>query len=433
MACGGYSQRLAEVRDGAAANNLEVALAAADQLVIAGQEGRSPQERDLPLLLLERGTLYQAMGLHELAVTDFTEADQMLEVLDLSSGRAGNAAEYLWSGSKKLYRPPIYEKLLVNVMAASSFMAAGSYRSAMVEARRIRVLWEYFSDTDLAGHPMLSVASYIAALAMELGGEEDTALRFYADAWSDKPLPGLAEAIARMSSQSGASIDSTTLDAALAEASASETESELITITFSGMAPYRVAQRIPIGAVFIMMRQNRQYALGESNAAVYNRIVAEGLLTWINFPTLVAANNGLGTIQNEVDGRRTDASLIANVELFAMAQWEAERSGIAFAAITRAIVRVLAREGIQAATRAGNNQAVETLGFIASLATQAAMQAADQPDTRTWNLMPARVWVSRTEVEPGSHAVSVRAGGVSHATTVEVRENGVGVAVFRIF
>jgi hypothetical protein len=223
------------------------------------------------------------------------------------------------------------------------------------------------------------------------------------------------------------------LDAALAEASASETESELITITFSGMAPYRVAQRIPIGAVFIMMRQNRQYALGESNAAVYNRIVAEGLLTWINFPTLVAANNGLGTIQNEVDGRRTDASLIANVELFAMAQWEAERSGIAFAAITRAIVRVLAREGIQAATRAGNNQAVETLGFIASLATQAAMQAADQPDTRTWNLMPARVWVSRTEVEPGSHAVSVRAGGVSHATTVEVRENGVGVAVFRIF
>ncbi len=432
-ACGGYSQRLAEVRAGAAANDLEAALAAADALVLAGEEGRRAEERDLPLLLLERGTLYQAMGLHELAVADFTEADQMLEVLDLSSDGAGNAAEYLWSGSKKLYRPPIYEKLMVNVMAAASFMASGSYRSAMVEARRIRVLWEFFSDGELAGHPMLSAASYVAALAMELGGEQDTALRFYADAWSDKPMPGLARAIARTSATSGASIDPAILDAAMLEAGASEEGSELITITFSGMAPYRVAQRIPIGAAFIMMRQDVQYSLGERNAAVYNRIVAEGLLTWINFPSLVAANNGLGTIQTEVDGMLTDSSLIANVETFAMAQWEAERPGIAFAAITRAITRILAREGIQAATSAGGNETVEAVGFIASLATQAAMQAADQPDTRTWNLMPARVWVSRTPVDPGTHDVWVRAGGVSHATEVEVRAGGVGVAVFRIF
>jgi hypothetical protein len=432
-ACGGYSGRLAEVRETASANQLDLAYAAADELVLAGQAGESPEDNDLPLLLLERGTILQAMGLHEAAVADLTEADQMLEVLDLSRDRAGNAAEYLWSGSKKLYRPPIYEKLMVNVMAASSFMAAGSYRSAMVEARRIRVLWEYFSDGDLAAHPMLATASYVAGLAMELGGDDTTALRFYADAWSAKPAPGLADAIARTSASSGASIDPDVLEAVGAAATGASGSSELITITFSGMAPYRVAQRLPIGAVFIMLRQERQYALGERDAAVYNRIVAEGLLTWINFPVLVAANNGNGTIQLEVDDRLVESSLIADVEAFAVAQWESERAGIAFSAITRAVTRVLAREGVQAATSVGNNQAVESVGFLASLATQAAMQAADQPDTRTWNLMPARIWISRTPVEPGLHTVWVRAGSVAHDTDVEVPEDGAAVAVFRIF
>lgn len=432
-ACGGYSGRLAEVRESAASNQLELAYAAADELVLAGEAGESPEENDLPLLLLERGTILQAMGLHEAAVADFTEADQMLEVLDLSRDRAGSAAEYLWSGSKKLYRPPIYEKLMVNVMAASSFLAAGQYRSAMVEARRIRVLWEYFSDGDLGNHPMLASASYIAGLAMELGGEDETALRFYADAWSGKPMPGLVEAIRRTSDSASPSIDQAILDAAAAAAPEAGESAELVTITFSGMAPYRVAERLPIGAVFIMIRQDRQYALGERDQAVYNRIVAEGLLTWINFPTLVTADNGTGTIQLEVDGRLAETSLIADVESFALAQWASERAGIAFSAITRAITRVLAREGVQAATSAGNNQTVEAVGFLASLATQAAMQAADQPDTRTWNLMPARIWISREVVEPGSHTVWVRSGAVAHETTVEVPENGSGVAVFRIF
>ena len=433
-ACGGYSGRLAEVRQTAAANQLELAYAAADELVLAGEAGESPEENDLPLLLLERATILQAMGLHEAAVADFTEADQMLEVLDLTRDRAGNAAEYLWSGSKKLYRPPIYEKLMVNVMAASSFMAAGQYRSAMVEARRIRVLWEYFSDGDLARHPMLATASYIAGLAMELGGEEATALRFYTDAWSGKPPPGLADAIVRMSESSGASIDEAVLESATAAADPVASESsELVTITFSGMAPYRAAQRLPIGAVFIMLRQDRQYALGERDAAVYNRIVAEGLLTWINFPVLVASNNGTGTIQLEVDGRLAETSLIADVESFAVAQWESERAGIAFSAITRAVTRVLAREGIQAATSVGNNSTVEAVGFLASLATQGAMQAADQPDTRTWNLMPARIWISREPVEPGPRTVWVRSDSVAHETEVDVPAGGAGVAVFRIF
>ena len=426
-ACGGYSGRLAEVRTSAAVNDLELAYAAADQLVLCAQEGRARYENDLPLLLLERGTVLQAMGLHEQAAADFADADQMLEVLDLSRDRAGNAAEYLWSGSRKLYRPPLYEKLLVNVMAASSFMAAGRYRSAMVEARRIRVLWEYFSDTELATHPMLATASYVAGLAMELGGEDDSALRFYLDAWSETPMPGLTAAIARVSARSGAELP------AGVDAEPEEEGPSVLTITFSGRAPYRVAERLPVGIVFAMIRQDAQYALGERDAAVYNRIVAEGLLTWVNFPQLVPADTPPRPIRVAVDGRTIDSPLIANVESFAVAQWESERTGIAFSAITRAITRVLAREGVQAATSAGDNQTVEAVGFLASLATQAAMQAADQPDTRTWNLMPARISVGRVATQPGRRTVSVTSGAITHETDVEVPDDGVGVAVIRIF
>ena len=428
-ACGGYSGRLAEVRTSAAHNQFDTAYAAADELVVAGQEGRSRYENDLPLLLLERGTILQAMGLHLEAAADFGEADQMLEVLDLSRDRAGNAAEYLWSGSRKLYRPPVYEKLMVNVMAASSYLAAGRYRSAMVEARRIRVLWEYFSDSELAGHPMLAAASYIAGVAMELGGEDGSALRFYQDAWSDGSMPGLAAAIGRVSHRTGAEVD----DAVAERMDGVDDGPSLLTITFSGMAPYRVAQRLPVGIVFAMIRQDAQYALGERDAAVYNRIVAEGLLTWVNFPQLVPADTLNLPVRVSVDGRGVDTRSIADVGAFAIAQWESERAGIAFSAITRAITRVLAREGVQAATSAGDNQTVGAVGFLASLATQAAMQAADQPDTRTWNLMPANISIGRTVAEPGRRTVAVTSGAVTHEAEVEVPEDGVGVAVFRIF
>ncbi|MFT6627803.1 MAG: hypothetical protein ACJA1R_001062 [Flavobacteriales bacterium] len=440
-ACGGYSTRIADARLGAQRGDLEHSLEVLDGLVANGQEGEKPEERDLPLLLLERAAVRQAAQDHQGATADFADADGMLEVLDLSPDRAGNAATYLWSESRTLYRPPVYEKLMVNVTALGSYLAAGNGSGAMVEARRINTLLEYFDTTSLGSHPITGAAAYMAGLAMELGGDEAAAAYLYRRACAANGGPGLAAALTRMAAYTPAlraDADVVRAREALELKPTDELadgEGEVITIVFSGMAPYREPERIPIGIAFAWMRANAAYEMGSANQATYNRIAAEGLLTWINFPTLRVQDNPLRRFDVSVGGRQTSAQRVANVEGFALREWERNRAGIAFAAITRAIVRVVARETVQAVGNAAGG-AGETVGFIAGLVAQGAMQAADVPDTRTWTMMPAYVWVSRMRVAAGEHDVVVRGtgGGVAEqVVSVDVREGGTRVVTVRFF
>lgn len=442
-ACGGYSQRLAEVRMDVQTGNVEGAVDRVTELVLTGEAGENPEAFDLPLLLLERGALQQALQRHREAVADFTQADPMLETLDLSSDGVGNAATYLWSESKSLYRPPVYEKLMVNAMALSSYLALGEYGSARVEARRIGVLVDYFETTELGDHPMLGAAAYLAGLAMELGGERESALRFYIDAYARADAPGLAEAVARLGMRStlrgnpqvvrareslGLEADDDPPEGAAQEA---------VIIAWSGLAPRREPQRFPIGAVIAWYRVNTTYVMTDAQQASLNRAVAEDLLTWINFPVLVVTRNTVGRISVDVDGRTVDAPRVADLESFAIAQWEQDRPGIAFAAITRALTRIVAREGVQAIGRAADsgNGVGQAVGFLAGLAAQGAMQAADQPDTRTWTFMPAYLHVTRVPVSAGTHTLTVRGAGkgawAGQQVTIDVPEGGAGVATVR--
>lgn len=440
--CGGYSMRLEEVRLDVQANRLTEAEERLEPLVLAGEAGEKPEQRDLPLLLLERAAIRQALQDHQGAVADLTQADAMLEVLDLSPDRAGEAATYLWSESSSLYRPPVYEKLMVNVMACSSYLAMNQRSSAMVEARRIGVLLDYFENTPLNHHPMLGAAAYVAGLAMELGGDRSGALRFYLAAWRRSDAPGLARSVAWAADGTRFETDPDVTRAreavGLAEGDAAPGRAdseELVTIVYAGLAPYREAERFPIGMVFAWMRANIAYELGASEAA-YNRIIAEGLLTWINFPVLVEQPNPFHRFDVEAGAHTARATRVANIEAFALRQWAADRAGIAWAAITRAITRVLAREAIQATGRAAGG-AGEAIGFIAGLAAQGAMQAADKPDTRTWTFMPASVWVARQPVDPGLQRVRVTAHGSGQAASqmleADVAEGATAVRVVRFF
>ena len=437
-ACGGYAARLDDARISAQSGYTEQALASVDELVIRAREGRSPEDRDLPLLLLERASILQALGRSQEAAADLTEADSLLEVLDLSPDRAGKAAEYLFNASRALYRPPVYEKLMVNVMALSAFLDQGQIRDAMVEARRIGVLLDYFADTGLNDHPMLGAAAFLAGITMERGGERGDALRYYLEAWRSIDAPGLAEAVVRLGHRSPVAPDDEVQRARDAlgigpNVVPTVPAQELVTITFSGLGPYRVPERLPVGIVFAYMRQNVAYSLGETQQSAYNRILAEGLLTWVNFPSLVVQDNRHAGVAVYVDGANQRVTQVADVESFALAEWQHDQPGIAFSAITRAIVRVVAREAVQASAAATGNETARAVGFVAGLITQGAMQAADTPDTRVWSLMPAYVWVSRTPVQPGEHRVQVSSSVRRTEAVVNVIEGRTAFVVRRLF
>jgi uncharacterized protein len=438
---GGYAARTADFREAVARHDLGRARAEIDALVAEAAAEESALEAEYPLLLLERSTVALAELDYVLTVNDLNEADGLLEVLDLSPANAEQVGQYLWSDDSGLYRAPAYEKLMVNLVKLAAYLALGDLSGARVEARRLDVLVSYYDSTDLADHPVLATAYHLAGLAMELSGETDRAMRFYLDAWRREPRPLLGEAIARLAPESSLRGRSEVREArellGLGEGERLERpEQEAIVLLFSGLAPRREAERFPLGLVWGWVTDGG-LRLGPAYKEPWERIRAEQLLTWINFPVLVPQRPAHTLIEVASAHGVALAEELADFEGFALAQWEQERPTLALAALTRAIVRVLARETVQAVGDAATDSDEGRAAFyVASLLLQAGMQAADVPDTRTWSTMAGHLLLARVPAAAGPQTLEVTASGPAGSWTgqldIEIPAGGRRVIALRV-
>jgi len=101
--------------------------------------------------------------------------------------------------------------------------------------------------------------------------------------------------------------------------------------------------------------------------------------------------------------------------------WDEAKGAVVASAITRMIARVVAGE---TARRASGG---ELPGLLVSLGLQAALTAADTPDTRSWSTLPARIAFGRLRLRPGVYTVLLGARSVRKAQRVTLRPGGFGV------
>ena len=87
-------------------------------------------------------------------------------------------------------------------------------------------------------------------------------------------------------------------------------------------------------------------------------------------------------------------------------------------AITRMITRIVAGEAIR---RSAKDDGV---GLLLSLGAQATMVAADTPDTRSWETLPARIAIGRMRVPAGSRKSRVQTGRATGEQRVELKPGG---------
>ncbi|HEY0133141.1 MAG TPA: hypothetical protein VGB85_03650, partial [Nannocystis sp.] len=132
-----------------------------------------------------------------------------------------------------------------------------------------------------------------------------------------------------------------------------------------------------------------------------------------------------------IDGQEHPLELATNLDAEIVREYEALKPKIIGAAITRLIVRAAVAEGARAAGNQAKDGAGAMVGLIAALAAEGAMVAADKPDTRSWTLLPAFVFVARVPVEPGPHSVTVTAmgsgGRETHTFKIDVKAGGFAV------
>jgi hypothetical protein len=386
-------------------------------------------DRDLPadmssdhaLYVLDRASIQQSVTQFDASKHDFEAADKAIDMLDLAHGAKDSIGEYVFSGSSGKYQAPPYEKLLINTLDMISYLELGDLSNARVEARRLAVMQKYVSD-DLgeSDNAVLGLGGMLAGFAFEKSDQADEALRWYDQALGFRGFSALRDPVRILLSRGAyrsprlKELEGQGAPPAPPEASG---EGEILFVVGYGRVPHKVAERIPIGLALTWFSG----ALAPTDVAAANRLAAQGLVTWINFPSLGHEQGGYALPAVSVDGSYVQLEQAVDVTHEVRGEWKKIEGKVIVSAITRLVSRYLAGTLVGAAAGGGRES---LLGALLSLGTQATLTILDTPDTRSWETLPARVAVARMRVPAGSHTLHLDARGVRRDLTVNVEKGG---------
>lgn len=414
VGCGGHTARTLEMRTALDVGDTAGAVKSLNKELGVDKDTQLPADiqGDNALLVLDRGSIQQSIVKFDLARQDFEAADKATEMLDLAHNAGDSIGEYVFSGSSGKYRAPPYEKLMMNTLDMLNYLEQKDLNGALVEARRLAVMQKYYRDSlNQKNNPVLGLGSLLAGFAYEKTGETEEALRYYDEVLSFTSLGSVEESIARVA-QAG-QYRSPRLTAAIAHhpAAAQADDGEVLFVVGYGRVPHKIPQRIPIGLALTLFAD----VINPTDVAAANKLAAQGLVTWINFPTLGKGQGSYSVPAVNVDSGTVSLQEAVNVEAQVRDEWKKIEGKIIVSAITRLVARLAVGAGIQAA--AGRNSIA---GLVASLGTQATLTALDTPDTRSWETLPARVAVARVRLPAGRHKIAMNVRGWTRTQEIVV-------------
>jgi tetratricopeptide (TPR) repeat protein len=436
--CASHSEGTKAARSALDANNPKRALELYNEKLEVDDPKELPENvsGDNTVLILDRAMILQQLENYDLSSRDLEVADKQIEVLDFSHSAIDDIGKYLFSDDTGPYKAPFYEKLLINTENMVNYLEAGDLNGARIEARRLAVMQSYISDHEGQGASLTGPGSYLAGFIFEKSDQPQEALRYYDEALQFGDFDSLGPVLARLAARSSYRTPriQKVLDA-IAQGDAGKEHpgkgdgdeqrdsSELLVIVNHGRVPAKIPKRIPIGLALT-------YASGiisPDDVGKANRLAAQGLVTWVNYPTL-AKDKEYAEPKLTIDGQSQPVELALAVDDEAQKAWEEARGALVASAITRLLARLVAGEVTNKAAGGG------LLGAVLSLGTQATLTATDTPDTRSWATLPARISIGRVTLAPGSHQVEVWASQSQKTVTVDLKPGGwsvVNVTVLR--
>jgi tetratricopeptide (TPR) repeat protein len=420
-ACAGHAAHTVEARRALDRHDPRTALALYNKQldVSSGSELPAKVSGDNALLLLDRAMISQELEAYKDASQDFEVADKQIEMLDFSRSTMDEIGRYLFSDNTGPYKARPYEKLLINTMNMLSYLVRGDLSGAKIEARRLAVMQKYLSGSeDDPSRGLLGPGSYLAGFTFEMARDYDEALRYYDEALKFAPYATLEKPVQHVANFSGYRSPRLTPIVARGNGERAPGTGELLVLVGYGRVPALRAERLPIG---LALSYAGVYLDPVQNQAA-RRLAGQGLVTWVNYPTLESAPHSYAPPSVQVDSGALAVDGITDVEALVREAFSRQKGALVASALTRLITRgaVGAGAGVGVA-RATNSGA---LGMLAALVTQATLTAVDTPDTRSWATLPARIAVARAVLPAGRHVVRTSAQGVTRERTIDLAENG---------
>jgi hypothetical protein len=429
--CAGHEARTLKVRTALDQGEPKAAIAALNEELEVKSDKDLPAklEGDNALLVLDRASIQQSLVQFEPSKHDFEAADKAIDMLDLAHNASDSIGKYIYSDSAGRYQAPPYEKLLINTLNLLNYLETHDLNGAQIEARRLSVMQKYYKDSLAEGDDaILGLGSLLAGFAYEKSGDADEALRYYDEALHFSGKVTLAEPVRRLMQKSG--ISSPRLrevagssgdgrgggDDGSQRAPAEDDSAEIMFVLGFGRVPHKIPERIPIGLALTLVAADISPA--DRNEAL--RLEAQGLVTWVNFPTLAPSQGEYTTPECKLDGRFIQLEQAVDVAHEVRAEWKKIEGKVILSAITRMVARYAVGEGIRAAAGKDNS----AIGMVGSLAAQATLTALDTPDTRSWETLPARVAVARVRVPAGRHVIALQSRGWTRNQQLDLQPKG---------
>lgn len=406
----GFSARTASMRTALDAGDTRRAIDALDKELRVDADNELPPKliEDDALLVLDRATLQHSLAQLTNAQRDYGAADKALDMLDLSRAGIDEVGKWAFSDASGPYVAPAYEKILVNTLNMAAYLETNDLSNARVEARRLGVIGTYLRDrgrlapTKDNTHVTRTYAlgASLAALVAALSGDSDDARvwREDADHLGGSPLH----------------------EVDLRKNEDARDDADLILIVGWGRAPHREANRLPAASAFAQVAS----IYPPEKAAEARALLAQGLVTWINYPSLAPSKTPRWLPTARVGDTPVPLTPSLDVDGVARAHFASIEAKVMAAALSRAIVRVVAGRAIEALSKASKDKGVQAAGSILGLVVQASMAAADTPDTRNWETLPAQLSVTRVRVDAGTHRVDLGAGDRGREGRLEVPAGG---------
>jgi hypothetical protein len=398
-----------------------IALLNEDMGVKAPTDLPNEMDSENSLFVLDRGSIQQSVARFGDSKRDLEAADKAIDMLDLAHDAKDSIGTYIFSGSSGKYQAPPYEKLLVNTLDMVNYLELQDLNGARVEARRLAVMQKYFSDElHERDNAVLGLGGLLAGVTFEKSDQVDEALRWYDQALQFAGFHSLRDPVRLLLTKGQyRSPRLKEVEAAGGPAPAApedQGQGEIVFVVGYGRVPHKIPHRIPIGLALTWFSG----ALAPNDVSAANKLAAQGLVTWVNYPTLGPEQGKYAVPAAMVDGQYVQLEEAVNVTDQVRVEWKKIEGKIIVSAITRMIARFAAGSVVGAIAGQKNG----LLGELLNLGTQATLTALDKPDTRSWETLPARVAIARVRVPAGSHTIHLDARGVRRDLTVQVDKGG---------
>lgn len=331
--------------------------------------------RDGLLYLLDLGLTYHSAGKYEESIKYFLLADKVAEIKDYTS-LSTEAATLLTTDQIKQYKGEEFENVLISAYLAMNFALKGDRESAIVEAKRVNRKLYMMNTVGKRKYQQNAFARYLSAMLYE-------ADRNWNDAYVDyKFTAELAPTFPAI----GGDLWALAWKMKNREDMEKWEKQYSLSAEVKAAAKERVSTRRP--AEVIVLYQNGISPRKAPDPGFHS------------VPIFIPRVNPVFTAEVTVSSDTTNESLQAkteilmNIESVAIENLREKWAGIVAKKAAGLIAKSMIGSAIDKKTNSG-------LGSLLALA----LYATDGADTRSWNLLPHDLQVSRFSVKGGTYTV----------------------------